>query len=97
MKTFDLSELKKEIISVYGSVSKMKQHLIDTSKYEYGCMYSEISIYGCKVSYNTNSNCWAMFQISIPTVGMSNSLALDRESINRVGFERGCGSEFINL
>ncbi len=97
MKTFDIKDLKKEIVNTFGSVAKLKQHLLNIAKNEYGCLYSEVQVYGCKVVYTSNTNCWAKFLITIPTVGMSNSIALGKSSINKVGIERGCGSKFIKL
>ena len=97
MKTFNKSELKSEIKKHYGTVSKLKKLLKDSAKYQYGCYYNEISIYGCKISYTSNDNCFAKFLINIPQVGSSVQYGLGKSSITKAGKKRGCSNYYITL
>jgi hypothetical protein len=95
LKQFKKSELIKEIKSQYGSVSKLKKHLKDNSVAQYGCKTKEVNIYGCKIIYTSNPNCFASYLVTIPMVGMSNQLALDASSITNAGYQRGCGGYYL--
>lgn len=95
LKEFKKSEFLKEVKSKYGSISKLKKYLKETAKYEYGCKTSETKIYGCKVLYTSNPNCFASYLITIPMVGMSNQLGLDSSSITKAGHQRGCSSYYL--
>lgn len=83
--TFSKTELKNEIVSKYGSVSKMKKFLKDTAKFQYGGRSNEIEIYGCKITYTDNPNCFASYIISIPHVGFTSGYGLGKSSITKAG------------
>jgi hypothetical protein len=85
MKTFSKTELKRQIVSQYGSVAKLKKHLKETATYQYGGYFNEITIYGCKISYNDNPNCFASYIISIPHVGYRSQFGLGKSSITKAG------------
>jgi hypothetical protein len=92
---FKKSEFINEIKSQYGSVSKLKKHLKDNSVEHYGCKTKEVNIYNCKVSYTSNPNCFASYLVTIPMVGMSDQLGLDKSSITKAGHQRGCGGYYL--
>lgn len=96
-KKFSKSELKKEIQKEYGSLSKLKKHLKSIAKNEYGCYYAEVMIYGCKIAYTSNPNCFASFLITIPMIGFSNQQGLGKSSITKAGKQRGCSNYHITL
>ena len=88
MKQFNNKEFKKEIIKQFGSVPKLKAHLKSISTNEYGAYTSEVKIYGCKVVYTSNPNCFASYLVRIPMCGMSDSNALDYSSFTKAGIKR---------
>lgn len=96
-KTFKKSELKREIKSRFGTLTNLKKHLKRIAKNEYGCDYAEIKVYGCKISYTSNPNCFASFLISVPLVGMTGQYGLGKSSITKAGKLRGCSSFYIAL
>jgi hypothetical protein len=85
LKTFSVSELKKEISSKFKSLSGLKNHLKETAVYQYGGHFNEISVYGCKISYNDNPNCFANYIINIPQVGNIAQYGLGKSSITKAG------------
>jgi hypothetical protein len=85
MKKFSISDLKKEISKKYGSVSGLKKFLKDTAKYEYGGYTNEVNVYGCRIVYTDNPNCFASFLISIPMVGFNSQFALGKSSLTKAG------------
>lgn len=85
LKKFSKSNLKKEIVNQYGSISKLKKFLKDTAINQYGGKFNEIEVYGCKISYNNNSNCFASYIIRIPHVGFSSEYALGKSSLTKAG------------
>lgn len=95
MKKFSITTLKREINSKYGSVAKLKAHLKKTAKYQWGGHFNEIELYGCKISYNDNPNCFANYIITIPHVGFSSQMALSVDSITKAGRLR-LGNELHN-
>ena len=95
MKTFNIKELRTEIENQYGSVEKLKNYLKENAIEQYGCEFSEIEIYNCKISYTSNPNCFASFLIIIPHVGMTSSHALGRDSFTSAGLKR-LGSNLSN-
>ena len=88
MKAFSKSELKKEIVSKYGSVAKMKKILKETAKNQYGGFTNEVTIYGCRIVYTDNKNCFASYLISIPHCGFNSQLALGKSSFTLAGKKR---------
>jgi len=97
MKTFKISELKKEIKTNFGSVAKLKKHLVNNAENKYDTLTSEVNIYGCKIAYTSNPNHFAKFYIKIGHVGFTNTLALGYKSLTKSGINRGCGQYFINI
>lgn len=100
MKTFKISELKKEIRTKYGSVANLKKELKKTAKYQYGGYTNEVQIYGCRIVYTDNSNCFASFLISIPHVGMTSQYALGMSSFTKAGkirLGKELNNHFINI
>jgi hypothetical protein len=95
LKQFKKSELIKEIKAQYGSVSKFKKYLKDSSVYQYGCKTKEVNIYSCKIIYTSNPNCFASYLVTIPMVGMSDQLGLDKSSITKAGHQRGCSGYYL--
>jgi len=95
LKEFKKSEFLKEVKAKYGSLSKLKKYLKEISVHEYGCYTSEVSIYGCRVLYTSNPNCFASYLVTIPMVGMSDQLGLDKSSITKAGHQRGCGGYYL--
>ena len=95
IKTFSASSLKTEIVKKYGSVSGLKKHLVQTANYQYGGHFNEVEIYGCKISYNDNPNCFANFILNIRLVGMVSQLGLGKSSITKAGRLR-LGSQISN-
>jgi hypothetical protein len=85
VKKFSKTDLKKEIVKKFGSISGLKKFLRDNSKYQYGGYFNEIEIYGCKISYNDNPNCFANYIISIPNVGFHSQYGLGKDSITKAG------------
>jgi len=96
-KKFNISDLKKEIKNQYGSFSGLKKHLKSIAKYEYGCYFSQIKIYGCEIFYTSNPNHFCSFGIKIPMVGMSETLGLGKSSITKAGKLRGCSKYYIAI
>lgn len=95
-KKFVKKDFKVEIKKKFGSVTGLKNHLKKIAKNEYGCDYAEITIYGCKIIYTSNPNCWASFIVRVKHVGFSSGLALGKSSITKAGKIRGCfGSNYI--
>lgn len=88
--------LKKEIISKYGSISNLKKFLKANSKFEYGGHFNEVEVFGCKISYNDNPNCFASYIISIPQVGFKTQLALGKSSFTKAGLRRLAGTNIGN-
>lgn len=100
MKTFSKTELKKEIIRQFGSVKNLKTYLKMNAEYQYGAHFKEITIYGCRISYNDNPNCFARYIITIPHLGMSSQYALGKSSLTKAGKIRlgnFSNSHFITL
>lgn len=99
LKQFNKADLKAQIIKEYGSIPKLKKHLKRIAKNPYGCYTSEVQVYGCKIVYTSNPNCFAEYIINIPMVGFSGQYALGKESITLAGKQRGCFNEnhFITL
>lgn len=95
MKTFSKSALKKEIVSKFGSISGLKKFLKESAVYQYGGHFNEIEIYGCKISYNDNPNCFASFIINIPHLGFTSQYGLGKSSITKAGRNR-LGSHIKN-
>ena len=95
MKQFIKSDLMKEVKSQYGSISKLKTYLKENAVYQYGCKTKEVDVYGCKILYTSNSNCWASYLISIPMGGMIEQLGLDISSITKAGHQRGCSGYYL--
>jgi hypothetical protein len=95
MKQFSKSELKKEIVSKFGSVSGLKKFLKETATYQYGGFISEIEIDGCRITYTDNPNCFASYIITIPHVGFSSQFGLGKSSITKAGKIR-LGSQIKN-
>lgn len=85
MKNFSKTKLKREIKRQFGSIKNLKNHLKANAKYQYGGHFNEISIYGCKISYNDNLNCFASYIITIPHVGSSSQYALGNTSFTKAG------------
>jgi hypothetical protein len=94
-KIFKKSDLKSEIVKTYGSISKFKKFLKENAKFEYGCTSSEITIYGCKIIYTDNENCFANFLVRIPFVGFKGEFALDKSSITKAGLKRSCADFYL--
>lgn len=94
-KQFKKSDFLKEVKSQYGSLAKFKKYLKDNAVNQYGCYVKEVTIYGCKVVYTSNPNCFASYLISIPMVGMNSQLGLDKSSITKAGHMRGCSSYYL--
>ncbi len=97
LKKFSKSALKKAIKEHFGSVSGLKKHLKAIAKYQYGCNYSELEVYGCKVYYTDNPNHFCTFGISIPCVGFSDARALGVSSLTKAGIQRGCAKYVLKL
>lgn len=95
MKRFSKSELKKEIVTRFGSVSGLKKFLKENATYQYGGYMCEIQIYGCRIVYTDNSNCFASYLISIPHVGFRSQFGLGKSSITKAGKIR-LGSQIKN-
>jgi hypothetical protein len=95
MKQFSKPQLKKEIVETFGSVSGLKKFLKENATYQYGGLFSEIEIYGCKISYNDNPNCFASFIITIPHLGFTSQYGLGLSSITKAGKLR-LGSQISN-
>jgi hypothetical protein len=95
MKTFSKSELKKEIVAKFGSVSGLKKFLKENAVYQYGGYSINIEIYGCRISYTDNPNCFASYLISIPHVGFRAQFGLGKSSITKAGKIR-LGSQIKN-
>jgi hypothetical protein len=95
MKQFSKSELKKEIVSVFGSVSGLKKFLKENATYQYGGYICEIEIYGCRIVYTDNQNCFARYLINIPHVGFRSQFGLGKSSITKAGRIR-LGSQIKN-
>jgi hypothetical protein len=95
LKKFDKVEFLNEVKSKYGSISKLKKYLKENATYQYGCKTYEIDIYGCKITYTSNPNCFANYLIVVPMVGMHNQLGLDKSSITKAGHNRGCGNYYL--
>lgn len=95
MKQFSKLQLKKEIVKTFGSVYNLKLTLKKTAVYQYGGYFNEIEVYGCKISYNDNPNCFASFIINIPHIGFTSQLALGFCSITDAGRVR-LGSQITN-
>jgi hypothetical protein len=93
---FSSPALKKEIISKYGSISNLKKFLKSKAKYQYGGYYNEVEVFGCKISYNDNANCFASYIISIPHVGFISQLALGKSSLTKAGLQRLAGTNISN-
>ena len=85
LKTFSVSELKKEIKSKFKSLPGLKKYLKDTAVYQYGGHFNEISVYGCNISYNDNPNCFANYIINIPQCGNIAQYGLGKSSITETG------------
>lgn len=97
MRKFSKSALKSEIKEKFGTITKMKKYLKENAEYQYGCYYNEINIYGCRISYTSNPNCFASYLISIPHCGMSSQYGIGKSSITKAGKIRGCSSHYISL
>ncbi len=97
MKQFKKSELKVLIKKQYGTITKLKKYLKDNAKFQYGCYYNEIELYGCKISYTSNDNCFASFLIDIPHAGFNSQYGLGKSSITKAGKKRGCSDYYISL
>jgi hypothetical protein len=95
MKQFSKSQLKKEIVSKFGSVSGLKKFLKENAIYQYGGYICEVEIYGCRIVYTDNSNCFARYLISIPHVGFRSQFGLGKSSITKAGKLR-LGSQIKN-
>jgi hypothetical protein len=95
MKQFLKPQLKKEIVNQFGSISELKKFLKENAKYQYGGHFNEIEIYGCKISYNDNPNCFASFIINIPHLGFTSQYGLGKSSITKAGKIR-LGSQISN-
>lgn len=95
-KKFKITALRNEIKSKYGNLSGLKKHLKSISKEQYGCKYSEVNIYGCRIYYTSNENHFCRFGIAIPLVGMSSTKALGVSSLTKAGKLR-CPNEFIKI
>ena len=95
MKQFSKSQLKKEITSKFGSVSGLKKFLKDNATYQYGGYSKDIEIYGCRISYTDNPNCFASYIISIPHLGFRSQFGLGKSSITKAGRIR-LGSQIKN-
>lgn len=97
LKKFSKSALKQAIKDKFGGIAGLKQHLKSIAVNEYGCYYSEVEVYGCKVYYTDNPNHFCKFGISVPCVGFNDTMALGRSSLTKAGIQRGCTSHFIDL
>ena len=95
MKQFSKSALKKEIISGFGSVSGLKKFLKENATYQYGGFMCEIEIYGCRIVYTDNPNCFASYLITIPHIGFRSQFGLGKSSITKAGKIR-LGSQIKN-
>jgi hypothetical protein len=95
LKKFSKPDLKNEIVKRYGSISGLKKFLKETAVYQYGGHFNEIEIYGCKISYNDNPNCFASFIINIPHLGFTSQYGLGLSSITKAGKIR-LGSQISN-
>jgi len=95
LKTFKKSDFLKEVKLEYGSISNLKKHLRKIAVSEYGCETSQTKVYGCKIIYTSNPNCFASYLITIPMVGMYEQLALDKSSITKAGHQRGCSGYYL--
>lgn len=100
IKKFSKPALKKEIVKKFGSISGLKKFLVDNAVYQYGGLFGEIQIYGCKISYNNNPNCFANFIITIPHLGFYSQYGLGKSSITKAGRMRlgsHIDNHYINL
>jgi hypothetical protein len=97
MKKFTKAGLKAEIKKQFGTVTKLKKFLKENATFQYGCYYKEIDIYGCKISYTSNENCFANFLIDIPHVGFNSQYGIGKRSITKAGKLRGCSNYYITL
>lgn len=89
------SNLKNEIVKRYGSISGLKNFLKNNAVYQYGGHFNEIEIYGCRISYNDNPNCFASFIITVPHIGFISQYGLGISSITKAGKVR-LGSQINN-
>lgn len=80
--------LKQEIQKQYGTISRFKKHLIQGAVAEYGGLLNEITILGCKISYNNNPNCFASFIISTKQCGYIQQLAFGLAGFTTAGIKR---------
>jgi hypothetical protein len=95
VRKFSKSILKNEIVKTFGSISGLKKFLKENATYQYGGLFSEILIDGCRISYNNNPNCFAEFIITIPHLGFYSQYGLGKSSITKAGKIR-LGSQINN-
>ena len=85
MKKFVKSHYKNLIVERFGSITNLKKHLVDTAKYSYGAMLSEVEIEGAKFCYTSNPNHFAKFYVKLPSVGFTQTFALGRSGFTKNG------------
>lgn len=72
------------------SINELKKKLLNSAKNEYGTKISEIKCKNFRVFYTSNPNHFCSYAIVLNGVGMSKTLALDKQSITKAGLLRGC-------
>jgi hypothetical protein len=85
LKNFSKTELKREIINRYGSVGELKRELKRGAKYQWDTWTNETEIYGCRITYTDNKNCFASYIIEIPHVGFISQYGLGKSAITKAG------------
>lgn len=77
------------------SISELKVKLKRMAKSQYGTKIGEIKAKNFRVFYTSNPNHFCEYAIALNGVGMTNTLALDKDSFTKAGLQRGCGNYYL--
>jgi len=77
------------------SITDLKAKLKSIAKNQYGTSMGEIKAKNFRVFYTSNPNHFCTFAISLNGIGMTNTLALDKQSFTKAGLQRGCGNFYL--
>lgn len=77
------------------SITDLKAKLKSIAKKQYGTSIGEIKTSNFRVFYTSNPNHFCTYAISLNGIGMTNTLALDKQSFTKAGLQRGCGNYYL--
>ena len=93
-KQFVRSAIRKHF--GHCDLAKVRKHLKDKAKFEYGCFFYEENIgNGVKLSYTSNPNHFSTYTAYLQCVGFVDSSALTKSDLTKAGIERGAGNHYL--